>query len=68
MINRGVLSTQAQANRDTLDRVFPMRIAGAVNHFGGANAVKGLQGIYPPELRLCASDWRVRFYDHRDWF
>jgi mRNA-degrading endonuclease RelE of RelBE toxin-antitoxin system len=29
-------------------------------------AVKRLQGIEPPELRLRLGDYRVRFYDHGD--
>ena len=69
MIKRVVLSTQAQADLATLDRAVSLRIAGAINRFAstGAGNVQGLRGIHPPEFRLRAGDWRVRFHDHGDW-
>ena len=69
MIKRVVLSTQAQADLAALDRAVALRIAGAINRFAatGAGNVQGLRGIHPPEFRLRAGDWRVRFHDHGDW-
>ena len=33
----------------------------------GAGNVQALRGTHPPEFRLRAGDWRVRFHDHGDW-
>ena len=69
MIKRVVLSPQAQADLKKLDRPIALAIVKTIHRFAatGAGNVKGLHGIHPPEFRLRAGDWRVRFHDHGDW-
>lgn len=69
MIKRIVLSAQAQADLAALDRSVALRIIRAIHRFAatGAGNVQGLRDIHPPEFRLRAGDWRVRFHDHGDW-
>ena len=47
-----------------LDKGIARRVKQAVERFAdtGADNVKRLQGIDPPEYRLRVSDWRVRFH------
>ncbi len=48
----------------SLDKGIARRIKQAVERFAetGAGNIKRLQGIDPPEFRLRAGDYRVRFY------
>jgi hypothetical protein len=52
-----------------LDKGVARRVKQSVERFAatGAGNVKGLHGIHPPEFRLRAGDWRVRFHDHGEW-
>ena len=58
-----VLSGQAKADMAGLDRGFRLRVFAAVQRLvqAGAGDIKKLQGIDPPEYRLRAGDFRVRF-------
>jgi hypothetical protein len=69
VIKRVVLSAQAQADLAALDRPIALRVFLPVYRFAttGAGNVHALHGLHPPEFRLRAADWRVRFRDHGDW-
>lgn len=51
-----------------LDKEIARRVKQTVERFAqtGAGNVKRLQGIDPPEFRLRAGDWRVRFHHDAD--
>ena len=69
MIQRVVLSTQAQSDLAALDHAGALRILAATRRFAstGAGNVQALRGIHPPEFRFRVGDWRVRFHDNGDW-
>lgn len=54
----------ALADMAALDKGVARRVKQAVERFAatGAVNVKRLQGVEPPEYRLRAGDWRVRFH------
>lgn len=58
-----VLTDQAKSDLAGLDRATRLRIAAAIQRLVQTNTgnIKKLQGIDPPEYRLRAGDWRVRF-------
>jgi len=58
-----VFGDRASADLAALDRSTRVRIIAAIQRMAltGAGDVKKLQGIDPPEYRLRAGDWRVRF-------
>ena len=57
---------QAKADLCAIDQAIALRILHAQARYleTGEGEVKRLQDIDPPELRLRAGDYRVRFYDH----
>jgi len=60
---------QARADVRSMDRDTAMDLLHGLARFAatGEGAVKRLQAIEPPELRLRLGDFRVRFYHHGDW-
>jgi mRNA interferase RelE/StbE len=59
---------QAKADLRAIDQNTALRILQSVARYvaSGAGDVKRLQNVEPPELRLRAGDFRVRFYDLED--
>ncbi len=58
-----VFSDRARADIECLDAASRLRIGSAIERLTRLNTgdVKKLKGIDPPEYRLRAGDWRVRF-------
>jgi len=58
----------AKADLRAIDKDTALRILHTVARYltNGEGDVKRLQDIEPPEFRLRAGDYRVRFYDHGD--
>lgn len=59
---------QAKADLRAIDQSTALRILHTVARYlaSGGGDVKRLQDIEPPEMRLRAGDYRVRFYDYGD--
>jgi mRNA-degrading endonuclease RelE of RelBE toxin-antitoxin system len=59
---------EAKANLRAIDQAKALRILHAIARYvaTGEGDVKRLQDIDPPELRLRAGDYRVRFHDLGD--
>jgi mRNA-degrading endonuclease RelE of RelBE toxin-antitoxin system len=56
---------QAKADLRAIDQATALRILRTLAHYlaSGQGDIKQLQNVDPPELRLRAGDYRVRFYD-----
>jgi mRNA-degrading endonuclease RelE of RelBE toxin-antitoxin system len=59
---------QAKADLRAIDQATALRILHVVARYlaTGEGDVKRLQDVEPPELRLRAGDYRVRFHDRGD--
>lgn len=62
-MSRLVLTEQAELDLERLERATRMRVAAAIQRLILTNAgdIRKLRGIDPPEYRLRAGEWRVRF-------
>jgi mRNA-degrading endonuclease RelE of RelBE toxin-antitoxin system len=62
-VKKLVLTDRAKADLADLDRGTRLRIAAAIQRLVVTNAgnIKKLLGIDPPEFRLRAGEWRIRF-------
>jgi mRNA interferase RelE/StbE len=63
-----VWTDQAKANLRSIDQVTALRILHIVARYlaTGEGDVRRLQDVEPPEFRLRAGDYRIRFHDLGD--